>query len=85
VPKVTAICYLSSIFFYGLGYYKMFVINNALIVKSNDYAIATCYFFLVIFLAVIGSLFYYVNNREQKLLEWKILNAQKKQVGNIDD
>ncbi|MBP1759283.1 MAG: hypothetical protein H6Q63_200 [Firmicutes bacterium] len=85
MPKVTAICYLSSLLFYGMGYSKTLVIENPLTVNTYDYtlyvSLATAYYVLAIFLAVIGSVFFYLlNNREQELLfESKTLNTKEKQ------
>lgn len=66
MPKESAICYLSSLLFYGMGYSKMLVLN---IGHLNTYdftryvSLATVYFVLTIFLAVIGTLFLYVEFR----------------------
>jgi len=89
MQNVTVICYLSSILFYGMGYLKTLVIRNAVSkhLTTYDYTIyvslATGYFVLAIFFAVIGSLFFYVkNNRNQnviKITEIK-LRAKKTQL-----
>ena len=79
VPKVTAVCFLSSLLFFVLGYSKTLIIEKALTVNTNDYTLATGYYCLVIFFAVVGFgyLFYYVNNRKQTLLKWKTISTQK--------
>lgn len=63
MPKVTVICYLSSLLFYGMGYSKMLILKNA-DVNTYDFtsvvSLATAYFVLTIFLALIGSFFLYV-------------------------
>ena len=76
MPNVTTICYLSSLLFYGMGYSKMLVFRNAVTEQVNTYdyniyvSLATGYFVLAIFFAVIGSLFFYVkNNRVQEIIE----------------
>lgn len=78
MPNVTAICYLSSLLFYGMGYLKTLVIKNAVAehIITYDYtfyvSLATGYFVLAIFFAVIGSLFFYVkNNKNQKIIQIK--------------
>ncbi|MDP4126609.1 MAG: hypothetical protein Q8912_06685 [Bacillota bacterium] len=63
MPRVTAICYISSLLFYGMGYLKMSILKNA-DVNTYDFTInvslATTYFVLTIFLVGIGTLFFYV-------------------------
>ncbi|WP_407311386.1 hypothetical protein [Desulfosporosinus sp. SB140] len=63
MPKITTICYLFSLLFYGMGYLKMLVLKDA-DWGTNDYTfyvtLATIYFVLTIFSAVIGSLCFYV-------------------------
>ena len=63
MPKATAICYLSSFLFYGMGYLKTLVLKNV-DVNTYDYtkyvSLATTYFVLAIFLVIIGSLFFCV-------------------------
>lgn len=86
VTKVTAICYLSSLLFYGMGYSKMLVLNIAE-VNTYDYIIyvsfATAYFVLTIFLAVIGSLFFYVKTiKIKKPLKLLTSNIELKRVGD---
>ncbi|WP_199241764.1 hypothetical protein [Desulfosporosinus sp. Sb-LF] len=83
MPNVTAICYLLSLLFYGIGYSKTLVIMSALTVNTYDNTIdvslATAYFVLAIFLAVIGSLFFYVkNNREKGIIEIENIECSKK-------
>lgn len=72
--KVTAICYFSSLLFYGMGYSKTLVIKNLLTLNTYDYTIyvslATDYFVLAISFAVIGSLFFHVkDNRKQEIIK----------------
>lgn len=76
MPNVTVICYLSSLLSYGMGFSKILVLKNAVTEHVNTYdynvhvTLATSYFVLAIFLAVMGSLFFYVkNNREQEIIE----------------
>ena len=72
MPNVTIICYLSSLLFYGVGYSKMLVFMNAVTEHVNTYdyniyvSLATGYFVLAIFFAVIGSLFYYIKNKRKQ-------------------
>jgi amino acid transporter len=70
---LTAICYLSSLLFFGMGYSKMLVLNSGN-VNTYDFttyvSLATGYFVLAIFFVVIGSLFFFVkNNREQGIID----------------
>jgi hypothetical protein len=66
MPKETAICYLSSLLFYGMGYSKMLDLNTEHYdFTMYDVSLATVYFVLTIFLAVIGSFFLYVNFRDK--------------------
>lgn len=76
MPNVTVICYLSSLLFYGMGYAKTLVIKSLVSEYLNTYdytiyvSLATVYFVLAIFLAVIGSVFFYIkNNRELEKVE----------------
>ena len=74
MPKVTIICYLSSLLFYILGYSKMLILNAGH-VNTYDFTIyvsqATGYFVLTIFLAVFGSLLFYI--KTTKVKEIKII------------
>lgn len=75
MPKAAVICYLSSLLFYGMGYSKLLVLNSGH-VNTYNYTIyvslATAYFVLTIFLAVIGSLFFYFKtNTDHKIIEMK--------------
>ncbi len=69
MPKVTVVCYLFSLLFYGMGYSKTLVIKNAVAEHLNTYdftiyvSLATGYFVLTIFFAVIGSLVFYVKHK----------------------
>ena len=88
MPKVTAVCYLSSLLFYGMGYSKTLAIENPFTVNTYEFtmyvSLATVYFVLAIFLSVIGSVFFYLlSNREQELsLKSKPLKVKRKQKGN---
>ena len=73
MPNVTVICFFSSILSYGLGFSKILSLKNA--VTDNigyDFnflvSIATGYFVLAIFFAVIGFLFYISRVKETKKL-----------------
>lgn len=74
MPNVTIICYLSSLLAYGMGFSKMLVLKNAVTehVNTFDYninvSLATGYFVLAIFFAVIGFLFYTLRIIESKKL-----------------
>ena len=92
MPNVTAICYLTSLLFYGMGYSKMLIIKNAVTENVNTYdntihvSLATTFFVLAIFLAVIGSLFFYVkNNREQKNIKINDIEFREKAGMESDD
>ncbi|MDR3600732.1 MAG: hypothetical protein P4L49_09680 [Desulfosporosinus sp.] len=80
---VIAICYLSSLVSYGMGYSEMLVFKNAVIKQLiiPDYTIqvslATGYFILAIFFAVIGSFLYVRNNSKQAINEFKDSNVIK--------
>ncbi|MFZ3132192.1 MAG: hypothetical protein WA125_14135 [Desulfosporosinus sp.] len=80
MPKATVICYLSSLLSYGMGFSKMLVLQNAVAEYVNTYdyttnvSLATGYFAFAIFLAVIGSLFFFYNryiqnNRVRETIE----------------
>lgn len=89
MPIVTAICYLSSLLFCGMGYSKMLVLNNGH-VNTYDYtlyvSLATGYFVLTIFLVVIGSLFFYVENiRDEELSEINDIEFRIKAGGGAND
>jgi hypothetical protein len=96
MPKATAICYLSSLLFYGMGFSKITVLKNAVTeyVNTYDYTtnvfLATGYFVLAIFFAVIGSLFFYYNfyvqnNREQETIEINNIEFRGKTGRESDD
>jgi hypothetical protein len=64
MQKATAaICYLSSLLFYGMGYSKILVLKNVN-VSTYDFtfyvSLATAYFVFAIFSVIIGSLVIYV-------------------------
>lgn len=89
MPNVTAICYLSSLLFYGMGYSKTLVIKNAVTANVYDYtnyvSLATGYFVLAILLTVIGSLVFYVkNNRAQEIIEMKDIECREKTGAKSD-
>jgi len=90
MPNVTAICYLFSLLFYGMGYSKMLVLRNAVTVNTYDYTIhvslATGYFVFAIFSAIIGSLFFYFEkNRKQEIIERKDILCREKAGRKFDD
>lgn len=92
MTNVTAICYLSSLLFFGLGFSKMLVLKNAVIEYVNTYdytnnvSLATGYFVLAIFFAVIGSLFFYVkNNREPEIIQVDDIEFRGKAVSGLDN
>ncbi|MDA8222985.1 hypothetical protein [Desulfosporosinus sp.] len=75
MPNVTVICYLSSLLFYGMGYSKVLLIKDVITAQANTYdytiyiSLATTYFVLAIFFAVIGSLIFYVKiHRKQEII-----------------
>ncbi|MDP4159980.1 MAG: hypothetical protein Q8911_09505 [Bacillota bacterium] len=81
MPNVTAICYLSSLLFYGMGYSKTLVIKDAFTINTYDYTInvslATGYFVFASLSAVIGSLFFYVKKySEQEIIEQEIIEIE---------
>lgn len=77
--NVVASCYLSSLLFYGIGYWKTLVIKNAVTLHLNVYdytnsiSIATGYFVLAILFALMGSLIFYVKRIQESEItdiEW---------------
>jgi len=92
MPYITALCYLSSLLAYRMGYLEMLVFKNAVIDHVNNYdynihvSLATSYFVLAIFFAVIGFLFYYVkNNRAQEIIEINDIEFRGKAGRESDD
>lgn len=91
MPNVTVICYLSSLLFYGMGYLKTLVIQNAVTLDTYDYtfyvSLATGYFVLAIVLAVIGSLFFYVNSKKvNKVIQMNNIIKLREEAGRkMDD
>ncbi|WP_291299874.1 hypothetical protein [Desulfosporosinus sp. BICA1-9] len=90
MPNLTTICYLSSLLFYGMGYSKTLVIKNAVAEHLNTYdytiyvSLATGYFVLAIFCAIIGSFFFYIkNNRNQEIIHIKNLEFRVKAGGGL--
>jgi len=76
MPYVTAICYLFSLVFYGIGYLEVLVLKNAVTEYSSTYdynihvSLATSYFVLAIVFTIIGTIFFCVkNNRTQAIIE----------------
>jgi len=98
MPKITVICYLSSLLFYGMGYSKMLVLNTGLMNTydfTNYVSLATGYFVLTIFLAVIGFFFFYVKfrvkaarrlekRRRARILEVKAQLSQAKYAMDLE-
>ena len=87
MPKVTAISYIFSIIFYGMGYLKTLLIDNAITKPINTYeftinaSLATGYFVLAILFALTGSLLFYVKySKDQKVkrtdLELKVISRR---------
>jgi len=89
MPKGTAFSYAFSLVFYGMGYLKTVVIDNAIIEPINTYdftinaSLATGYFVLAIFFALTGSLFLYVQHHKdreitkKKDFELKAISARR--------
>lgn len=82
---VTIILSLFSLLFYGMGFSEMLVIKNVVAehVTTSDYnlhvTLATGYFVLAIFFAVIGFFLFYFNNyREQEIIEIMTSNSEEK-------
>lgn len=92
MPNVTVIFYLSSVLSYGMGFSKMLILKNALTDHVNTYdynihvSLATGYFVLAIFFAVIGSLFFYFkNNREHEIIVINDIEFRGKTGRELDD
>ncbi|AET66898.1 hypothetical protein Desor_1234 [Desulfosporosinus orientis DSM 765] len=68
------ICYLSSLLFYAMGYLKVLVLNAGHVTAYHStiyVAQAMSYFVITIFLALLGSLLFYVKitkNKERKVM-----------------
>lgn len=63
MPKITAACYIFSLLFYGLGYFKMSALNVGQLdaYTYTEYAFqATLFFVLTNFLIIVGTGIYYV-------------------------
>lgn len=87
MPNLSVACYLSSLIFYGLGYSKAMVIENA--VNTFDYtinvSIATGYFVFAIVLTVIGSLFFFVMyTKEQEVAKIRDIELRIKSGRQFD-
>lgn len=80
MPNVTVICFFSSLLCYGLGFLKISSLNNAIIDNIGyDFnilvSIATSYFVMAIFFAVVGFLCYISNKKSnKKLLKLRDMN-----------
>ena len=84
MPNLTAVCYLFSLLFYGIGYSKTLVFKNAVEVNAYGYVSqATVYFVLAIFLAVIGSLFFYI--KHNRIIEMKDIEFREATGSKLDD
>jgi len=83
MPNLTVICYLSSLLAYGIGFLKMLVIEDGFTEHVTTFdtfqvSLATGYFVLAIFLAVIGSLFFYAKfSRKQEIIEITTTSAKE--------
>lgn len=83
MPNLTVICYLSSLLAYGMGFLKMLVTQDGVTEQVTTFdtfqvSIATGYFVLAIFLAVIGSVFFYAKfSREQEIIESTTTSAKE--------
>lgn len=75
MPKLTVICYLCSLLFYGMGFSKKLMLNNMVIVNANAYNYSinvsmTIFFVLAIIFSVIGFLSFHTSNyRGQRIIE----------------
>lgn len=85
MPTITAYCYLLSLLFYVMGSLKTRAIENVISGHLTHYnltlniSLATGYFVLTIFLAVVGSYFLYLEYRlAQKRRRYSKLRFQVK-------
>lgn len=92
MPKGTAISYAFSLVFYGMGYLKTLVIDNAIKVPINTYdftinaSLATGYFVLAIFFALTGSLLFYVKyHKDREITKRKDLDLRVVSGRGLDD
>jgi len=92
MPNVTVICYLFSLLFYGMGYSKTLRIKDAFTAQVNTYdytifvSLATSYFVLAIFFAIIGSLIFYVKSyRDQNMIKTNDLEFSVTNGRRLDD
>lgn len=92
MPNVSVICYLSSLLFYGMGYSKSLIIKNAVTEHVNTYdytmhiSLATAYFVFAIFLAVIGSVLFYMKNyKAQEIIDINAKEFKVKAAGKTND
>lgn len=63
MPKITAACYIFSLLFYGLGYFKMSALNVGQLdaYTYTEYVFqATLFFVLTNFLIIVGTGIYYI-------------------------
>ncbi|TGE36067.1 hypothetical protein E4K67_21260 [Desulfosporosinus fructosivorans] len=83
MSNLTVICYLSSLLSYGMGFLQTLAIKDGVTEHVATFdtfhvSVATGYFVLAIFLAVIGSLFFYAKlSREQE--RTKIIKRSSKE------
>ncbi|MGC7872231.1 hypothetical protein ACPUYX_11965 [Desulfosporosinus sp. SYSU MS00001] len=64
MPKVTVVCYIASLMFYGFAYSRNLMFNPGQIYTFDDsfnLYLATIYYVLAIVSAVIGSLVFYLS------------------------
>lgn len=87
-----AICYLFSLVSYGVGYSEKSAIKNAVIdnLNNSDYnihiSLATSYFVLAIFLAVIGFFLFSVKTfRERESKETNDIISRREASGESID
>lgn len=63
MPRITAVCYIFSLLFYVVGYFKMSVLNGGQLdaYTYTEYVFqATLFFVLTNFLIIVGTGIYYV-------------------------
>lgn len=86
MPNLTVICYLSSLLSYGMGFLKTSAIKDGVAEHGATFdtfhvSVATGYFVLAIFLAVIGSLFFYTKlSREQESIKISKKTSSKEEL-----
>ena len=83
MPNVTVICFISSLLSYGMGFSKISSLKNALTDNIGTYdsnilvSIATGYFVLAVFFAVIGFVFYTSNLKRRKKFKLSPMNFRR--------